>query len=274
MTLRAWTLGLVLVLLMATAGLADEERSKWEFEVVPYAWIPGQFGTLNVKGRTAPIDVTVKDGLDLATGGNAMFAALYLSASYERWSAFVDSFGGYAEVSTLQKIPTRFCTLCVASKAKMFPVFVDFAVGYRLGQWSFPSWRRPISLGVYAGTRVVYLGAHLSGSAGVVGGLARAADVSRSFSWADPLIGVRWEVPVYDRITLNFRGDIGGFGASSSLIWGLVGDVRYWLPWKPWSIQPWLGAGYRVMSLDRDFGAGDSIELQFRGPWGGVGSVF
>lgn len=120
MTFRAWMLGLGLILLGASASpIPAEERSKWEFELLPYAWIPGQFGTLNVKGRTAPIDVSVREGLEIATGGNAFFGTGYLSASYERWSAFVDAFGGYAEVATAQKIPTRFCTLCIASRARL-----------------------------------------------------------------------------------------------------------------------------------------------------------
>jgi hypothetical protein len=54
----------------------------------------------------------------------------------------------------------------------------------------------------------------------------------------------------------------------------LVGDVRYWLRWTPFSVQPWLGAGYRAVVFDREFGAGDSLDLQFRGPLGGMGFVF
>jgi hypothetical protein len=271
---RAWMLGLGLMLLGASAGIAADERSKWEFEFVPYVWIPGNAGTVNVKGRTAPIDVSVRDALDLATSGNAFTGAGYFSLSYDRWSAFVDAFGGFAEESTLEKIPTRFCTLCVAAKADLRPVIVDFAVGYRLGQWSLPNRRRPITLGLYAGTRFTHFGVHLTGSAGAVGGVVHGGDVSSSFNWADPLIGVRWEVPVLDRVSLDFRGDVGGFGASSQFIWNVVGDARYWLPWEPWSIQLWLGAGYRLVSFDRNFGAGNSIDLAFRGPWAGMGSVF
>ena len=94
------------------------------------------------------------------------------------------------------------------------------------------------------------------------------------FDWADPLLGVRWEVPILDQLSLDFRADIGGFGASSKLIWGIVSGVRYWLTWHPWSLQPWLGAGYRVMAFDRDAGGADSLDLQFRGPYSGVGVLF
>jgi hypothetical protein len=107
-----------------------------------------------------------------------------------------------------------------------------------------------------------------------VGGLPRGDTVSRAFDWADPLIGIRWEVPLLDQLTLDFRGDIGGFGASSELTWGLVGGARYWLTWSPWSSRPWVGVGYRVVAFDRDFGTEGNIDLQFRGPVAGVGFVF
>jgi len=272
MTWRACMLGVVL--LLARGAVAADEPSKWEFEFQPYAWIPGTFGTVGVKGRTAVVDSTVKDVLDLTTSGNAFAAGGYFSASYDRWSAFVDAFGGYLNESATEKVPTRFCTLCIAANADIRPVFVDFAIAYRLGQWALAGRRRPISLGVYAGIRYTHFGARLSGSLGPVGGKLHSSDVSTTFNWADPMIGVRWEVPLLDRVSLDFRGDIGGFGASSQLIWGILAEARYWVPWTPWSLQPWLTAGYRAISFDRDFGAAGNVTLQFRGPYGGVGVAF
>ena len=274
MTRAAWALALGLLLVAGAPALAEEEPSKWQFEFLPYVWLPGDFGTVNVRGRTAFLDTTVKDVLDLATSGNAFTAGGYLAASYDRWSTFVDAYGGYGNLSAAEKIPTRFCTLCVAATAKIRPVIVDFAVGYRLGQWWLPGRQRPLTLGVYAGAHYTHFGTNLSGSLGPVGGKVHSSDVADVFNWADPMIGVRWEVPLLDRVTLHFRGDIGGFGVSSNLIWGLIGDARYWVPWTPWSIQPWLDAGYRAISFDRDFGEGNSITLQFRGPYGGVGLLF
>jgi len=279
--MKRWMLGLALALLAvgtpwraAAEEPSKEEPSKWQFEFAPYAWIPGTHGTVNVKGRTAVIDTTVHDALVIATSGHAWVVGGYFSAGYDRWSVFADAWGGYEEVSTTEKVPTRFCTLCLAAKAKIKPVILDTALSYRIGQWSIPGRQRPISLGVYAGARYMWFGNKLSGSASVVGGVPRSANVSASFSWVDPIIGLRWEVPVIDRFTLDFRGDIGGFVSSPQLIWEVVGDVRYWLPWAPYSVQPWVGAGYRDVSLAREFGAGNSVDLQFRGPTAGIGFVF
>jgi len=196
-----------------------------------------------------------------------------MSARYDRWSVFADAVGGYAEEGVNERIPTQLCTLSVATGKLRFAMS-DFALGYQLGRWSLAGRWRPFSLGVYAGTRYTYFNAKLNARAGVVGAVQQSASASNSWAWADPLIGVRWDVPVLDRLSLDFRCDIGGFGASSDLIWGLVGDVKYWLPWTPWAIQPWLAIGYRAVAFNRDFAGSNNVDMQFHGPTSGMGFVF
>jgi len=84
-------------------GAADE-KSKWEFEVEPYGWAPGNFGSVTVKGRTAHLAVTLSDLYGLLEDGNAFAAAGYFSVSYDRFSVFADSMGGYAEESVTETI--------------------------------------------------------------------------------------------------------------------------------------------------------------------------
>ena len=48
---------------------------------------------------------------------------------------------------------------------------------------------------------------------------------------------------------------------------------KWELPWRPFSLQPYLSAGYRVAAFDRS-SSGDQIELQFRGPTAGMGVTF
>ena len=264
-----------LLLAVGMAGLAAaEDKPKWEFEAAPYGWLSAINGSATVKGRTAQFNLSESQVWGLLEDGNAFAAAGYFSVRYDRWSAFVDSFGGYLEPSVSERIPTQLCTLSVEATAKTQIAITDFAVGYQLGRWALAGRRRPVTLGIYTGSRLGYLNVKLSASGGVVGGIQRAGSASSSFDWADPLIGVRWEVPLLDRLSLDFRGDIGGFGASSQLTWNIVSGVRFWLPWTPWSIQPWLGLGYRLLAYDRDFGSGDSLQLQIRGPTSGMGFVF
>lgn len=289
MSWKAWALSIVIGLLACRtpgfaaspadesadgAGVAAKEPpSKWEFQAEFYGWITGNYGSATVKGNTVQIKVTPSDILNLMFDGNALGGMGYFSLAYDRYSVFIDSVGGYAEVAVNETIPTQLCTLTVRATDEIRFVINDFAVGYRLGQWSLQNRRRPLTLGVYAGTRYMHFGNKTSVSAGVVHGAQKAGNVDETFNWADPMIGIRWSVPVLDSTTLDFRGDIGGFGVSSQLIWGLVGAVRYWLPWTPFSLQPYVSAGYRLAAFDRSSSAGQ-IELQFRGPTAGVGVTF
>ena len=256
------------------AAAAAEEPAGWQFEVVPYAWIPGTYGSIDVDGRTAHADTGPGELLSLVFKGDALAAGAYASARYDRFSVCVDAFGGFVKESIIEDVPTRFCTLSLGAKGDVRPVFLDVAFGYQLGEWALPERRRPVTLGVYAGMRYTHLGVDLSGAVGVNGGVQRNAAASDSFNWADPLIGVRWEVPLLDRLSLDFRGDIGGFHASSKLIWGIVSDVRYWMEWSPWGTQTWLGAGYRVLAFDHEFKGTNNANLQFRGPVVALGFVF
>jgi hypothetical protein len=213
------------------------------------------------------------DVLQSVFDGNAMAAATYFSASHDRWTLFVDAFGGGMKVDVDETIPTDFCTVKVNAKNEARFVLTDFAVGYRLGQWAVPRRERPVTLGVYAGARFVHLGTDLTGGVAVVGGKRYAGTTEDTSNWADPIIGVRWSVPVLADLSATFRADIGGFGASSTLDWGIAADLRYWTSWQPFGAQTYLAAGYRLVGLDRS-PDGAKVDLQVRGPTLGLGFVF
>lgn len=273
MTVRRACAALMIVLalgLPAAVRAADDAADAWSFEVAPYAWLPGTFGTVEVKGRTAFIDDTVDDLVTLLFDGDTLAGAAYFAAQYGRWSAFVDAFGGYVE----QKAEAKVCCTSLDATVTQYPVVIDVGFGYRLGAWRLPERRRPLTLGVYAGTRIMHIGNDIRADVARAGVVARSLAVSKAFDWADPMIGVRWEAPLHDRLSLDFRGDIGGFGASSELIWGLVGGVRWWVPFSAGSSSPWLGLGYRAISFDRDFGPDDRVDLEMRGPYIALGFAF
>jgi hypothetical protein len=280
--LRQTPLIALAVALLASAAVAQDvvtpadtpPPSHWTLEAMPYVWIPGNFGTMTVKGRSAAVDVSAKDALDLATSGNAFTAGGYFSLAYDEWSVFVDAFGGYADAATTETVPTQLCDIQVAGRSKLKFDFVDVALGYRLGQWTLPQRHRPMNLGVYLGARYMHFGSTLNAQAGVVGSVARAASSFQAFDWADAIVGARWDVPIFDPVSLEFRGDLGGFDPGSDFMWNLVGGVRWWLPWTPWSLQPSLFAGYRALAFDRYPGNGNGVSLQFRGPLAGMGVRF
>ena len=264
------------LLVSASMGFAAEEEPApgWQFDVMPYMWLPGAFGSVQVRGRTADINVTIGDLLTLLWHGDAFAVGGYFAARYDRWSAFVDAFGGFENVGSSVRIPTRACTLHVGATADLRPVILDVAAGYQLGEWSLPERRRPITLGVYLGSRYVYLGTTLNVQGGVLNGTQRARQVANSLNVADPMIGVRWEVPLLDSLSLDFRGDLGGIPGNSQLTWGIVSGVRYWPGWELFGSQTWLAAGYKVIAFQRDFGNGNAADLQMRGPLLAMGFTF
>jgi hypothetical protein len=274
--MRRFAAALIVLVAVTTTVLAEDHDvlSGWEFDVMPYAWIPGVFGTVGVAGRTAQVEVTTRELLDIVFDGDGLAAGGYFAARHDRWNVFLDAFGGSIKAGVRENVPTQLCTLNIAADLTIKPVIVDAAVGYTLGRWTLPQRTKPISLGAYAGMRFTHLGNHLRASAGVDDATKAAADVSKNFNWADPMIGIDWAVPLLETLSLDFRADIGGFGASSKLIWGIVGDFRYTLPWKPLSTQPWVAVGYRVVAFDHEFAGTNAADLQFRGPLMGIGFTF
>ena len=283
---RSIVAGLALAITLATSALAEDDKPAtwkdgffaepplaWQFEAEPYGWLMGNYGSVDVKGHTVSLAVSPTDVYGLLEDGNAFAAAGYFSAGYGRWSVFADSSGGYALENVHETIPTQLCTLSVAAKDKIKFVITDAALGYQLGQWTLPGRQRPLTLGVYAGLRYMFFVNRVSATAGVVHGTSASGTSLEQFQWADPLIGIRWAVPILDSVSLTFRADIGGFDASSHLAWGLTGDVRWWAPWSPFGVHPYLAAGYRDVAFDRVSSPG-SIQMQFRGPTSGLGFTF
>jgi hypothetical protein len=262
---------------MATAAMQapsqEEERSPWQFEIVPYLWISGAGGTADVKGRTASFDIGPGSVIDLLFQGDALAGAGFFSARYERVFGFVDAFGAYMKDSVGADVPTRFCCVSLNAVSRIRPVIIDVAAGYQLGEWTLAKRLRPVSLGAYVGMRYTHFGIDLDAGLGA-GNFQHRVAASREFNWADPLIGLRGEIPVFDRLSFAFRGDVGGFGVSSDLIWGVAGDLRYWLHWSPWSTQPWVGLGWRIVGFDREFDGNNSLDMRLSGPTAALGFVF
>jgi hypothetical protein len=277
-----WWLAVVLLSLpvaVRSAETATDEEQRWGLEVALPFWFFAQQGTLTVRGREADVDVSIKDGLDLMTGGNAFLGAGFFEGRYDRFGFYVDAFGGYAEdrVAATGTGPRGRLSASLDAKLKIKMAFVDFAANYRLGQWTVPQRDRPLTLDVIAGGRYYFLDNRLRAAPGLRGQnfiFGRQVAADGIFDWADPLIGVRWEAPLLDPLSLDFRGDIGGFGVGSELSWSLIGELRYWLPWHLGEAQPWIGAGYKVLAFDREESSGNEADLQFRGPLASAGVRF
>jgi hypothetical protein len=252
---------------------AEKQQPGWTFDIMPYAWVPNISGTVQVKDRTAHVDLTADQLLNLLVR-NAFATGGYFGAQYDRWMGWVDPFGGFLNLNSRTTIPTRFCTANVDAKVNLKIVLLDVAAGYQLGRWSLPGRSRPVSLAAYVGTRYAHVNADINASLSIVHGVDVGGSVSSNVNTAQPLIGARWEVPLMDRLSLEFRGDIGGLPSNDRKTWGLVGDMRYWLSWSPLHSQTSIVAGYRAVNFHGATGPDASASVQLRGALIGMEFTF
>ncbi|HUD73309.1 MAG TPA: hypothetical protein VMQ62_15235 [Dongiaceae bacterium] len=73
-------------------------------------------------------------------------------------------------------------------------------------------------------------------------------------SWVDPLVGIRYEVPMGSKWTFVGRGDVGGFGVGSDFAWQAMAHFD-------WRISPHFGAAFGYVALDMDYEDGEGRDF-------------
>lgn len=248
------------------------EPSPWSFEVIPFMWLPEVQGKISTRGFSAAVDVDFDKLFDLLGNGDLFAGGGHFEARYDRFSFFVDAFGGTVRptsnvtVGTMQRQGTADVTINFT--------FVEFGPAYRVLDWPRDGAGRPITIDLLTGGRFMYFyqSIDLQGGAGFFQGSAKATS-----SWVDPFVGGRFSVPLVGDLDCIFRGDIGGFGAGSQLAWNVIGGFQYALPWEPWGAQTSLIAVYKALDFDYETGSGPKsivADLDFRGPALGLGFRF
>jgi len=186
----------------------------------------------------------------------------------------VDAFGAYVDTDKSGRVGTPLGATDVEARIRLGQVFLEYGVGYRFGRFRMAGRERLVTVDVLAGGRWYYYGMNLRASASNAAVGTLAGRVSSEFDWTDPFIGGRWAIPLLDDLTLEFRGDIGGFDAGSHLAWNLIGGLRYFLPWRPCSTQPWVAATYKALDFQYDGSGSNEIDMTMRGPMLGLGVTF
>lgn len=174
--------------------------SGWWFRAAPYAWLTAMEGDVTVDRLTSSVDVSMKDTLDsLDMGYMGVF-----EAGHGRWSIGMDVV--YGQVSN-----------DFVAGGRLFRSF-----RYEQKQWlltPFAAYRavdaEKAQLDIFAGARVTILEAELTSR--FVGGGELVG--SRDTEFADPIVGLRGQMELTERLFVRFNGDIGGFGVSSDLTW-------------------------------------------------------
>jgi len=102
------------------------------------------------------------------------------------------------------------------------------------------------AIDVFAGLRWWYQELGLSLEVPIIG---RQFAKSGSVDWIDPLIGMRIRNQIAPGKSLNFRGDIGGFGVNSDFSWQLAAIYQHEFGVR--NGVTWSGVlGYRAISVD------------------------
>ncbi|MCX6875320.1 MAG: hypothetical protein NTW21_16165 [Verrucomicrobia bacterium] len=181
----------------------------WHWRVGLDAWLQALEGDVTVRGRNADVDLGMNDVLD-----NLDFAAMgVVEVGCGRWSFLADL--NYAELSGSTSTRLTYNTLDLSQ-------FIgNFVVAYNVLE------NEATHLDVYAGARVNSLDMDLNIDLHGPSGRTRDFSASGSETWVDPIIGVRVQQELSNKIFFRAAGDVGGFGVSSDFTWQALALFGY-----------------------------------------------
>lgn len=245
----------------------------WHFMVAPYIWLPEVHGSVDARGASGSFDIDFDEIFDAIGDGDLFSLMGRFEVRHRRFALFVDAVHIWAQATeTRNPVADR----RIESKTDMRTTMVQFGPTYRVFEMPSPA-GDPLWIEVLAGGRYWYADTDVDATV-----TTRLETRSRSGSvnggWIEPLVGLRWSVPLgIEGLNLNAWGDVGGFGAGSEFTWNAQGIVDYRLPWKLGHADVMLALGYRAIDFDRDTGAGGKkrkLDMNMRGPLLGVGFAF
>jgi hypothetical protein len=232
--LIAILLGFIVAAIAPLVRAEDDDPTAWHVTITPYAWAPGLYGDVTVRGRTASLDQSFLDTLektDLAVG-----LAGHLEVTRGRFGIFSD--GVYMKTKVVDAGITG---LDVTTRLWL----VELGAQYRLVDTTDE--RVPgLTVDVYGGGRYssLELGLDTQG----------APSTRQTKSWVDPIVGGRVGLHFSEHVFLLIGGDIGGFGVGSDLAWSVLGLLGY--RWQAVGLEWTLLAGYKALGQDYTTGSG------------------
>ncbi len=218
------------------------EDTGWQFRFAPYLWAQGLDGTAGVAGLTGDVNVDFSDilsDLDFAYMGA-------FEARRGRWSIMTDI--NYAELSDSFAMRGLIFT---SGEFKMQQLLSNVTVNYRVVE------NAGTVLDLYAGARLNWLDLDVT-ARGNVGVAAATGDES----WADAIIGARWQTSLSGPWFLRASGDIGA--GDSDFTWQAMALLGYKV-----SDSCNIGLGYRGLGTDYSNGS-FTYDIAAHGPVLGV----
>lgn len=180
-------------------------ESGWRFRTAIYGWGTALDGDVTLAGRNAPVSASFGDvfeNLDYAVMGA-------VEIGNGRWSFLADLFYANLSISNVRGDTLIDCEL---------NQFIgNFIVAYNIIDAA------PTRFDVYAGARVNSMDTELDINFPILPDFSG----SESKTWVDPIIGVRLQQELTNKIFFRALGDIGGFGIESDLTWQAMAAIGY-----------------------------------------------
>jgi len=216
-----------------TAEAQDAPDGRWHYLIQPYAMFPNMKGETGVAGlQPIHVDEDPQDIFDNLQMG-AMF---YAEARNDDWTFSTDLL--YMDLGSGHSIDEP-----------GFIEDVDVSVA-QLG-WELAAMRR-LTPNFELGLGLTYnqIDVDIDIAVGLPGPPSQLS-VGGKEEWFDPTIVARATWPLDDHWFIQARGNVGGFGVGSDLMWQIMADVGY-RPSEKW----FFSFGYRVIDFDYDQGSG------------------
>lgn len=207
------------------SGIIAPTESEWNVRVASYGWFTAMNGDVAIRGNSAPVDVKFTDIIDKID-----FAFMgVVEVGRGQWSFATDLF--YAKLGADNTVGP-----------------LSFDVGMEQFIGNFCVVRNLVDDGttrfdVYGGARVTYLSTDLFIDRALI--FVPDIDISASKTWVDPIIGVRAQRNLSEKMFLRGVADIGGFGVASDLTWQAYVALGYRV-----SEKTSVSIGYRGLGTD------------------------
>jgi len=213
---------------------AQDAGGGWHYLVQPYAMFPNMNGETGIGDLpTIPVDEDPQDIFDNLQMG----AMLYLEARNDSWTFSSDVL--YMDLGS--DIGGGDPPTLLEGNVDVSQIGWELAAMRRVTPW----WE----LGIGLTYNQVDVDLDLTLNLPIVGPTDRSGGLEEN--WIDPTIVSRVAFPINDKWSFQARGNIGGFGVGSDLMWQIMADVVYRQSDK-WS----FAFGYRVIDIDYDKGSG------------------
>lgn len=237
---------------------------------MPYVWMPSLDADTTVNGLSGSVDVNfgdiLDDYLDFAMMGR-------VEAWKGKWGLTFD--GVYFDLGLDGSFEGTSGGTSFALDIDVKLGMADFGLAYRLFDQRFgENCRQKLTFEPYGGLRYAYLKQKADLDVTIIGVGSPGITLGKSEDWVEPFFGghILWDLN--DKMAINVRGDVGGFGigSASRLTWNFVAVVDYKL-----SKKVSLDAGYRILDIDYSRGSGSdkfALDAKLKGPVIGLTILF